>query len=224
MKKLDFISKYSPVIGLISLIITLFLDPFDFFEESNSDAAGKGMAAGFNAVFSICLYGPFLLIYLSSIARLINNRNVFLDNKPWTIIHLIPIIFFLFSSIAFFEEKISQSNNRKKHEILLKHEKSFKHTSDSNSYLIIKDNFVFCLITDGLYIEAIGKINKNVFESVHLEEEFLNTSTECWQLSKMEDRKGNSFFQIYSYEQVYFDTNIYGYSKSDFYPNFFELK
>ncbi len=223
------ISKNSPKIGLTLLIIAIVFDVLNIFEEATGDAAGKGIQNAFQLFFAICLYTPLLILYFISIFRLSNNPNVFNKSTFWTIIHLLPITFFIYAGGSFLDREITSYNNNKEYDKLAEFEKYFENTSDTTKYLIIEQDFVF-YVSDrrlwapnwGPYIETIGKINNNAFETVYAQEKFLSSS-QYWDLHQMENKKGHSFFQVYRYNQISYDKKTYMFPK-DFYPSLLKLK
>ena len=94
--------------------------------------------------------------------------------------------------------------------------------------MILKQNFVF-YVSDrrdfapdwGPYIETIGKINNDAFESIYTKQKF--SSSHYWDLQKMKNKKGDSFFQVHRYNQITYDKDTYMFPE-EFYPILFKLK
>ncbi len=227
------ISIYSPIIGLLLLVIALLFDSTNIFYESYSYKhgnryGGDGMHQGFRFIFGLCLYTPLVILYLISIIRLIKNPKVFDGSISWTIIHLLPILLFVYVGLTSLEKKIHSYKNKNQYIKLAKHERYFTDSSDSTRYLIFKQNFVFYVIDRQRslpnrppYVEAVGKINNQTFESIYNKEKF--SSSRGLNLQKMKNKKGDTFFALYKYNQIPYDEDTYIYPE-DYYPSFFKLK
>ncbi len=98
--RIKLILKYSPFIGIFSIICTYILlnqNRFILFSSGNhsisNDAAGTGMVSGYNFFASlIFVVIPYAIVVLKALYNFMNNISYYENKYVWGIVFTLPTI------------------------------------------------------------------------------------------------------------------------------------